>query len=135
MLEGKLLSDDEVIKLVDKTLKLIDMNQEFVVDGFPRTTTQADWLLEQVKEGRMQLTAIFNLAASRDVVKERLLARGRLDDTEQAIAKRFEEYETVTRPIVDHFKTAGAPVYDINADQDPMQVHDEIMGYIGKDLE
>lgn len=130
MLKGKLLSDDEVIKLVNKTLNLIDTSQEFLLDGFPRTVPQADWLLEQVAAGRFKLTGIFNLVASQDVVIERLLARGRQDDTEAVIMKRFEEYEKATLPILDHFKQAGAPVYDINADQDPISVHDAMMQYI-----
>lgn len=132
MLEGKLLSDDEVIALVDKTLKLIDLNEEFLLDGFPRTKVQTDWLMQEVKAGRLNLTAVFNLTASREVVKKRLLARGRQDDTEQAIEKRFHEYETMTLPIVDYIKQAGAPVYDIDADQDPITVHDQIMEYIDK---
>ena len=130
MLEGKLLSDDEVIELVDKTLKLIDLKQEFVLDGFPRTKAQANWLLEQVHNGRLHLTAVFNLNASRDVVKRRLLSRGRQDDTEVAIEQRFEEHETMTLPIVAYFRQEGAPVFDINADRDAITVHDEIMGHI-----
>jgi adenylate kinase len=130
MLAGKLLSDKEVIELVDKTLKLIDTTQEFVLYGFPRTTAQADWLLEQVHANRLELTAVFNMVASRDIVKRRLLKRARQDDTEQAIEKRFIEYETVTLPIVDYIRKEGAPVYDVNADQDPITVHDALMDYI-----
>ena len=130
MLKGKLLSDEEVIKLVDKTLNLIDTSQEFLLDGFPRTVPQADWLLEQVAAKRFTLTGIFNLVASQEVVLKRLLARGRQDDTEAVIMKRFNEYEQATLPILDHFKQAGAPVYDINADQDPISVHDDMMHYI-----
>lgn len=134
MLEGKLLSDDEVIELIDDTLKqLIDTNQEFLLDGFPRTKPQADWLLKQVKDGRFGLTAIFNLKASREVVKRRLLERGRQDDTEAAIKRRFEEYETVTLPIIDYFKQAGVKVYDIDADRDPAAVHDDILRHIDKE--
>lgn len=132
MLEGKLLSDEEVIKLIDKTLDLIDVNEEFLLDGFPRTEVQADWLLDQVKNGRFKLNAIFNLAASPEVVKERLLARGRQDDTESAIATRFKEYESTTLPILDHFRKAGVNVYDIDAAQEPIAVHDEIMSHIDK---
>jgi adenylate kinase len=134
MLEGKLLSDDEVIELIDDTLKqLIDTNQEFLLDGFPRTKPQADWLLEQVKQGRFKLTAIFNLMASREVVKQRLLGRGRQDDTEAAIKRRFDEYESVTLPIIDYFKQAGMAVYDIDAGRDPATVHDDILSHIDKE--
>lgn len=130
MLEGKLLSDDEVIALVDKTLKMIDINKEFMLDGFPRTKPQADWLLEQVNIGRLQITAVLNITATREVVRERLLARGRPDDTEAAIERRFTEYEQVTMPIVEYFSRAGAPVYDIDGDKDPQTVHDQIANYI-----
>lgn len=132
MLEGKLLSDTEVIELVDRTLNLIDVNEEFLLDGFPRTTVQADWLLKEVKSGRFNLTAVFNLTASRDIVKQRLLARGRQDDTEAAIENRFVEYETMTLPIVDYIRKSGSPVYDVDADQDPITVHDQIMDLIKK---
>jgi adenylate kinase len=134
MLEGKLLSDKEVIKLIDRTLRqLIDTDQEFLLDGFPRTQPQADWLLEQVKQGRFQITAIFNLKATPDIVKKRLLNRGRQDDTAAAIKKRFEEYETTTLPIINHFKRAGIKVIDVDGDRDPALVHNDIMRHIGKD--
>jgi adenylate kinase len=130
MLEGKLLSDNEVIDLVDKTLNMIDLKKEFVLDGFPRTIRQADWLLEQVKADRLELNAVFNLVASREVVNKRLLNRGRQDDTEKAIEKRFTEYEKTTLPIIDYLKKAGIAVYDINADQGPDVVHAKILQYV-----
>lgn len=127
MLEGKLLSDEEMINLMDKVLELIDTKQEFVLDGFPRTVPQADWLMEQVHKGRFGLTAVIHLAASESVVRQRLLQRGRQDDTEDAIAKRFSEYHAVTLPIIDHFKKEGANVCDIDASQQARAVHDAIL--------
>ena len=132
MLEGKLLSDDEVIKLVDKTLKMIDTEKEFLLDGFPRTQAQAEWLCGQVKAGRLNLTAVINLAASREVVHERLLARGRLDDTAEVIERRFSEYETTTLPIIDYFKKEGVRVYDIDAAQAPEAVHNDILKHLSE---
>lgn len=127
MLEGKLLSDEEVINVVDKVLELIDTKEEFVLDGFPRTIPQADWLMEQVRKGKFPLTAVVHLTASEEVVRERLLERGRQDDTEAAIAKRFGEYRSATVPIIEHFRQIGAPVCDINAAQEPRSVHDAIL--------
>lgn len=132
MLEGKLLSDDEVIELIDKTLKLIDVDKEFLLDGFPRTKPQADWLLEQIKQDRFKLTGVFNFVVSPDVVKERLLKRGREDDTEATINKRFADYEKTTQPILDYFKQRGLEVNDIDAARDPKAVHDEILQHIDK---
>lgn len=130
MLQGKLLSDEEMITILDKVFDLIDPSQEFVLDGFPRTIPQADWLLEQVKNGRFSLTAIINLDASENVVRARLMSRGRQDDTDEAINKRFHEYQTVTLPILDHFKSEGVTVYNIDAAQKPRTVHDEIVQHI-----
>jgi adenylate kinase len=127
MLQGKLLSDDEMINLIDKVLELIDTKQEFVLDGFPRTVPQADWLLEQVHKGRFPLTAVVHLFATEDVVRARLLDRGRQDDTEEAIAKRFNEYRNATLPIIEHLEREGAKVCKIDAAQDPRAVHDAIL--------
>jgi len=132
MLEGKLLSDDEVIRLFDKVFDLIDPSEEFVVDGFPRTIPQANWLLDQVHDGRFALNAVIHLAASEEVVRKRLMARGRQDDTEQAIAERFKEYNAVTLPILRHFKEEGVQVCDIDAASSPRQVHDQIVQFIDK---
>lgn len=131
MLEGKLLSDEEVTHILGKIFELIDTKQEFVLDGFPRTIPQADWLLSQVRVGRFPLTAVVNLAASEEVVRKRLISRGRQDDTEDAIAKRFEEYRNVTLPILEHFKSEGVTVYDIDAAADPRTVHDAILKCLG----
>lgn len=127
MLEGKLLSDEEMINLMDKVLELIDTKQEFVLDGFPRTVPQADWLLEQVHKGRFELSAVVHLTASEAVVRSRLLDRGRQDDTEEAIAKRFAEYHDATTPIIEHLREEGATICEIDASQSPREVHDAIL--------
>lgn len=130
MLKGKLLSDGEVIELLDKVFDMIDTKQEFVLDGFPRTIPQADWLCDQVKSGRFDLHAIINLIASKEIVFKRLEHRGRPDDTKEAIAERITEYEAVTQPILDHFRKQDVPVFDIDADRDARVIHDELLEYI-----
>ena len=127
MVAGKLLQDQEVISLIRKIFSIVDINHEFVLDGFPRTIAQADWLLNQAKHGQLEVTAVVHLKASVKVVKGRLLDRGRPDDNEQAITARFEEYEQAILPILEHFKKAGVPIFDINGEQPTDQVHQEIL--------
>lgn len=127
MLEGKLLSDEEMIAILDTVLNLIATDQEFVLDGFPRTIPQVNWLLDQVHKKRFALSAVVNLQASEDVVRARLKQRGRLDDTDEAINQRFEEYRTVTLPILDHFRQEGVAVCDIDASHGARQVRDAIL--------
>jgi adenylate kinase len=132
MLAGKLLSDHEMVQVMDKVLDLIDTNQEFVLDGFPRTIPQTDWLLDQVNKGRFKLTAIFHLTASEELLRDRLRKRGRLDDTDDAISHRFNEYRTVTVPILEHFRKDKIKIYDIDAANTPRQVHHLIMEVVQK---
>lgn len=126
MVAGKLLDDDEIIRLVQKVFTVINTDEEFILDGFPRTAAQADWLLSQIKHGQLPLTAVIHLTATQDVVKQRLLQRGRQDDTDEAIVARFQEYEQNIVPILDQFKAAGAKVCDIDGDKDVAEVHDAI---------
>lgn len=131
MLEGKLLSDDEVIKVVDKVLELIDTKEQFILDGFPRTKPQVDWLLAQYKAGRFGLPTVINLEVGEDIIHERLHKRGRLDDTEEAIGHRFEQYQAVTRPLLKYMQKNGVEIFDIDAARDPQVVHRDILRAMG----
>lgn len=130
MLEGKLLSDPEMIRMMDKVFDLIDTHEEFILDGFPRTIKQAEWLADQVHLERFNITAVFHLTADETVVLERLKKRGRTDDTEEAIRTRFEEYRAVTLPIIKDFRSHGITVYDINGAESPEAVHAAIVSHV-----
>lgn len=132
MVSGKLIPDQEIISLVRKIFTIVNTNEEFVLDGFPRTLAQADWLLNQAKHGQLHVTAVVHLVASEDAVAKRLLARGRQDDTEAAIKERFREYNEEMVPILQHFKDADVPVIDVNAEQSIDDVHEEIIEALDK---
>lgn len=127
MLEGKLLDDTEIIALVQKIFRIVDTQHEFVMDGFPRTTAQADWLLSQRKHGQLNITALIHLRATEAVVLERLLQRGRQDDQAEVIKERFKEYVESTRPIIDEFRLDGVPVFDIDGVGDVESIHENIV--------
>ena len=127
MLAGKLLEDKEIIALVQKIFRIVDTQHEFVMDGFPRTLAQADWLLSQRRHGQLDITAVIHLKASEEVVLERLLNRGRQDDQKEAILERFREYEQSTQPIINELKEDGVPVFEIDGVGDIEPIHDEIV--------
>jgi adenylate kinase len=132
MLAGELLSDQEIIQLVQKMLHLIDTDHGFVMDGFPRTLAQADWLLNQAKHDQIDIRAVVHIVASEKEVEKRLLARGRQDDTAEAIKHRFEEYENAIKPILKDFKQAGVAVYEIDGEQAVEKVHTDILKALGE---
>ena len=131
MLEGQLLSDDEVIRVIDKVLELIDTKEQFILDGFPRTKPQVDWLLEQCKAGRFWEPVVLNLEVSEQVIRDRLQKRGRLDDSEKAISHRYEQYQEVTRPILAYMKEKNWKIAEIDAGRDPQAVHLDILRTLG----
>lgn len=131
MLAGKLLDDEEIIGLVQKIFTVIDVEEEFIMDGFPRTFGQADWLLNQVKYGQMDITGVVHLQATEKEVLNRLLGRGRQDDTKEAISERFREFEDAIKPILAQFKEAGIPIHEINGEQQPEAIHRDIMKALG----
>ena len=131
MLEGQLLSDDEVIRVVDKVLELIDTKEQFVLDGFPRTKPQVDWLMEQCRAGRFDEPVVLNLEVPERLIRDRLQKRGRLDDSEEAISHRYEQYQEVTRPILAYMQEKGWTITEIDAGRDPKAVYLDILRGLG----
>ncbi len=130
MIAGELLADSEIIAMADRIFHMIDTQEEFILDGFPRTLAQAEWLLAQHKAGLLTISQVVNLEAAEDVVADRLLQRGRQDDTRESISKRFAEYSAVTLPIIKKFEDEGIVVRHIDAAQTPEQVHDLLVPFI-----
>lgn len=103
---GDLVGDDIMIGIVDERLAADDIQSHGVLlDGFPRTTAQADALAEIL--GGTGPNLAINLDVPIAEVTERMLARGRDDDTEEAIARRLELYEAETAPLLTWFEARG----------------------------
>lgn len=124
---GNLLSDDQVISIVEMVLKSNSNLDRVVIDGFPRTEKQARWLVEQVAKKELNIEVIYFIHASEGVVINRLLERGREDDTLEIIKKRFDIFYAQINPIMRILKEASIRIVDINGDNSPDKVHQEII--------
>lgn len=103
---GNLVGDDIMIGIVGERLADDDIQAHGVLlDGFPRTTAQADALAEIL--GGTGPDLAINLDVPIAEVTERMLARGRDDDTEEAISRRLELYEAETAPLLAWFEGRG----------------------------
>lgn len=101
---GDLVPDEVVIAMVDERLGMPDAECGFLLDGFPRTTAQAE-ALEQVLDGRP--VDVILLDVPEEEIVGRMLARGRADDTEEALRTRLARYRDQTEPLVDFYSTRG----------------------------
>jgi adenylate kinase len=100
---GELVPDEVTSAMVKARLEESDVDGGFLLDGFPRTVPQAQWLGGVLHENEHDLDAVLLLDAPDDVLMERMLARGRADDTAEAISRRLALYHSETKPLLDFY--------------------------------
>src|SRR5947209_20134768 len=93
---GDLVSDDLMIELIRNRLEQPDTEPGFILDGFPRTTVQAEALDSMFADIGRNFSVAFALQIPDEVAFERLRKRaepeGRADDTDQASPRRLDSY-------------------------------------------
>ena len=118
---GKLVPTDVTSRMVKARLAEADAAAGFLLDGFPRTVEQAEILESFLAESQTALDGVVNFQVAKDVVVERMLARGRADDNEETIRTRLEVYRDETEPLIEHYDdkiiniVAEGTVEEINA--------------------
>ncbi|CAH1365212.1 hypothetical protein MTP99_001508 [Tenebrio molitor] len=129
---GQLVPDNLMIKFITEEIKKVG-NKPWLLDGFPRTVTQAKnlWSVEK-------MDVVLNLVVPFDVIVERIKGRWihlpsgrvyntdfnvpkvpgkddvtgedliqRVDDQPEVVRKRLEQYEKMTRPVIEYYKEMG----------------------------
>ena len=105
---GDLVGDDLINGIVAERLAQPDVAENgFLLDGYPRTPDQAAAMEVFLAEAGTPLDAAVNLDVPVDEVTARMLARGRADDTEEAIRRRLALYESETAPLLAWFADRG----------------------------
>jgi adenylate kinase len=108
---GDLVSDDLMIELIRTRLGHHDTDDGFILDGFPRTTVQAEALDNMFNAIGRSFGVVFALQIPDEVAFGRLRRRaeieGRADDTEDAIRRRLENYHRETAPLVEYYRVRG----------------------------
>ena len=126
---GDLVSDDLMIELIRTRLAQPDTEGGFILDGFPRTTVQAEALDKMFGDIGRSFNVVFALQIPDEVAFERLRKRaeieGRADDTDDAIQRRLDNYHRETEPLIEYYRVRGNLV-PIHGDRSENQVFAEI---------
>jgi adenylate kinase len=126
---GDLVSDDLMIELIRNRLEQPDTESGFVLDGFPRTTVQAEALDSILSDIGRSFSVVFALQIPDEVAFERLRKRaeleGRADDTDEAIQRRLDNYHRETEPLIEYYRVRGNLV-PIHGDRKENEVFAEI---------
>jgi adenylate kinase len=111
MERGELVPDAVVIGVAKRRLAEPDARQGFVLDGFPRTTAQAEALDTLLGELGTALQRCVALVVDESELVGRLLRRaeieGREDDSEDAIRTRMHVYRQQTAPLITYYQRRG----------------------------
>lgn len=108
---GNLVPDSVTNRMVRDRLSQQDVEQGFLLDGYPRTVAQVEELDRILEANGVSLDVVLLLTADKDELVARLLGRardqGRTDDTEDVIRHRLDVYDEQTAPVVDVYEQRG----------------------------
>ena len=106
--QGDLVPDVLTVEMMLERLGDPDTINGYILDGFPRNLAQVHALDGAI--GDYALDAVVVLEASNEVLKERMLARGRADDTEESVSNRLDVYEREAAPLIHLYRDRGLVV-------------------------
>jgi adenylate kinase len=128
---GDLVSDDVMIRVIEKRLADDDAMNGFILDGFPRTHAQAEALNELLRDLGRQLDVVFEFQVQDPgTLLDRILKRAgeenRSDDTPEAMERRLSLYYEQTEPLVEYYRSKHGNVVGIHAERSIDDVYREI---------
>ncbi len=121
---GEYVPDEITIAMLAERSAAEDAAQGFILDGFPRTTGQAEALDVLLDDRPLDRVVVFEV--EEDELVRRILARGRSDDTDEAIRTRFRVYQEQTAPLIDFYERRGI-VDHIDGSGDVAEIADRIL--------
>jgi len=131
---GQLVPDEVTINMVKDRLQQEDCKQGYLLDGFPRTVSQAEALQDFLESRNESLDTALLIEVPIDFILERMTGRRvcpscgasyhikfnpavngkcelcgsdvvqRKDDTEETVKERLDVYEKQTQPLIDFYK-------------------------------
>lgn len=107
MAAGKLVPDDIVLQIVEDRLMEKDCSTGFLLDGFPRTVTQATALSDFLATRARGIDFVISLEVPDAVLLERTKARGRTDDSLGTMKQRLDVFREQTEPVKAYYLTRG----------------------------
>lgn len=112
----------------DAMLHHVDTDCHLLIDGFPRTVNEAQVVESALRFYERSPLMVVNLDTPEEVVRARMKARARTDDTDASIEARLAWYRTETLPVVEFYRARpDTTVLDIDGTDTIEGVHDAIV--------
>jgi len=155
MSAGKLVPDEVVIGMVKERLAEKDTDGGFILDGFPRTTAQADALGALLGTLGRPLDRVVQIDVPKEFLVERATLRRtdkrtgqiyhlkyspppldaelehRDDDREETVKKRLDQYESLTAALLPYYDRLGV-LRRVDGLGKPEEVTARVLGALGR---
>ena len=115
MASGKLVPDPLVLAAVIERIAQSDARHGFVLDGFPRTISQAVTFDDLLHTEGFELDHVVELHVDEEVLLDRIVTRAReaaqaggavrADDNHEALKVRIDAYREQTAPLTDYYRS------------------------------
>jgi adenylate kinase len=145
MAEGKFVPDDLVNEIVAERLLEPDTQHGYILDGFPRTLNQAEWLDTKLVAYMLPVVAVC-INVDQDVLLKRITGRRispagaiyniytsppkvdgicdidgskleqRADDTEAVFNERMKAFHQKTFAVIEYYRSHGGRFAEVNGD-------------------
>ena len=155
MSQGKLVPDDLVNQMVSERMRQPDTEHGYILDGFPRTLNQAEWLDRQLVAYQLPVVAVAIAVPEETLLKRitgrRLSTAGRIyniyfnppkvkgiddidgtpleqraDDNEEAFRTRMQAFHDKTAAVIEYYKQHGNRFAEVDGDAEVSTVTHDI---------
>lgn len=123
--KGELVPDIIIIEFIRQRLLEDDVNDGWVLDGYPRTAFQAEELDFLLAELNQNLDHVIWLDVPQDIMIKRTMERSRIDDDPDIIQTRMNVFTQVTIPMMEYYQRQNR-LTSINGNQSIPDVQQEI---------
>ncbi len=128
--KGYLLPNEIMIEFIEDYLLKSDVNNGWILEGYPRTPFQAeelDFLLERLEQ---KLDYAIYLQVSEKAMRERSLKRSLIDDKPEIIERRITLFKQETLALLDYYQ-GKKRLLTVSGEQSVEAVQKAILDEIG----
>ena len=135
---GTLVSDEIINEIVLQRLQESDCSNGFILDGYPRTKMQAEFLNSYFQKINLQIDYIIEILLSDNDIKKRIKSRSaienRQDDKEEVINIRLKKYLSETKPLFQYFREKNRDKYNVvDGNQNIEKITSDILEIVKND--
>ena len=137
MSSGNLVSDEILNQIIASKLIGEECSNGYILDGYPRTISQSEFLLSFFKTNNLEIDLVFDFKIDFKLVQERIINRAkqeqRSDDNLDVIKIRLDKYTKETFPVSQFFsENFRENFYDIDASQEVSKIQKELINIVKK---